>query len=174
MRCTLMILTMLFFKTAPLAAQAPSSDSQMTQTVLAEIREFRQDLRNAAATIQRVQIVMYRLQAQAALVAKTEERLEQARMICKQAESQRKSVAGQIEKAEARKRNAQDPTEQQREEHTISALQSSVEMWAAQAQSCQADQTDAEIQYRNEQAKMDQLESLLGQLDHVLAADARK
>jgi hypothetical protein len=41
-------------------------DSPMAQTMLAEIRALRMDLKNTAAIIQRVQIVMYRLQVQSA------------------------------------------------------------------------------------------------------------
>jgi chromosome segregation ATPase len=127
MRCTWMLLA-LIVKAAPAAAQAPSPDSQIAQTAIAEIRQLRQDLRNTAATIQRAQILIFCLQSQAAILDKTAQRLDQARENCKQ----------------------------------------------AQAQQCQVEQTDAEDQFRAEQAKMNQLSDQLDQFDQVLAGFGSK
>jgi len=173
MRCTLILTLTLVVETA-LVAQPISSDSQMTQPMLTEIRELRQDLRNIAATIQRVQIVMYRLQAQANLVDKAAQRLEQARSECKQAQAQQKMVASQIEKAEARKRNSQNASDEKITEQLNANLQASLEMWAAQAQQCQPEEMDAETQFQGEQAKMNELQNQLDQLDQVLAGHGRK
>src|SRR5271168_1922446 len=87
----------------PMFAQ-PGSDSQVAQALVSEIRELRQDLLTTAATIQRVQIGMYRLQAEAGLLDKATQRFDQARMVCKQAEAQQKSAQSQIEQVELRKR----------------------------------------------------------------------
>jgi chromosome segregation ATPase len=174
MRCTLMLILTLVAKAGPAAAQAVSSDSQMEQPMLTEIRELRQDLRNMAATIQRVQIVMYRLQAQAALVDKATQRLEQARGECKQAHSQQKMLVTEIEKTEARRRNSQNAFDEKNAQQIITELQSSLEMLAGEAQQCQVEQVNAETQYQGEQAKMNELQSQLDQLDQVLAGHGRK
>jgi hypothetical protein len=108
--------------------------------MLTEIRELRQDLRNIAATIQRVQIMMYRLQAQAALVDKAAQRLEQARGECKQAHSQQKMLATQIEQTEARRRNSQNKSDEKTAEQTITELHSALEMSAGETQQCQVEQ----------------------------------
>jgi hypothetical protein len=68
--------------------------------MLTEIRQLRHDLQTTAATIQRVQIVMYRLQAEAALMDRATQRLDQARAGCSQGQMQRKRLAAQIEQAE--------------------------------------------------------------------------
>jgi len=172
MRCTLMLLATLGIYAAPAAAQAVSQDLQIAQTLVTELRELRQELRNTAASIQRVQIVMYRLQAQAALVDKAAQRLEQARSECKGAEIQKKFTATQIEKAETRKRNSQNASEQRTEEELISGLQSSIEEMTEQTQRCQADQVDAENQFRTEQSKTNELEGQLEKLDQILAGFA--
>jgi hypothetical protein len=174
MRCTLMLILTLVFKSAIAIAQPVSSDSQVTQPMLTEIRELRQDLRNIAATIQRVQIVMYRLQAQAALVDKASQRLEQARSECKQAQAQQKLVASEIEKAEARKRTSQNTFDEKVAEQLIANLQSSLEMSMAQAQQCQPEEVNAESQFQGEQAKMNELQNQLDQLDQILAIHGRK
>jgi chromosome segregation ATPase len=165
---------MLVASTAPVVAQPLSSDPQMTQPMVTEIRELRQDLRNVAATIQRVQIIMYRLQAQSALVDKASQRLDQARSECKQAQMQQKLVASQIERAETRKRNSQTGAAEQSAEQLIANLQSSLEMLMGQAQQCQPEEIDAENQFRAEQAKMNELHNQLDQLDQVLAEQSRK
>jgi chromosome segregation ATPase len=172
MRCPLMLFLMLVIQTGPAAAQAVSPDSQMEQTLLSEIRALRLDLRNTAATIQRVQIVMYRLQAQAALVDKAEQRLDQARGQCKLAQDQQKFTATQIE--QVRKQNANNAADQKAAEQMISQLQAAMETWVGQAQQCQVEQVDAETQFRAEQAKMTALEDQLVQLDQVLAGHDRK
>jgi hypothetical protein len=166
-----MLYLMLVFKTGPAVAQAVSPDSQMAQTLLTEIRALRLDLRDTAATMQRVQIVMYRLQAQAALVDKAEQRLDQARGQCKQAQEQQKFTATQIEQVRKQNANAAD---QRAAEQIISQLQAAMETGAGQAQQCQVEQIDAEIQFRTEQAKMSALEDQLVQLDQVLAGHDRK
>lgn len=170
MRCTLLLFLMLVIETDPAVAQ-PSPDSQMTQTLLTEISGLRLDLRNTAATIQRVQIVLYRLQAQASLVDRAEQRLEQARSQCKQAQEQQEFAAARIE--EAKKQNGNNAVDQRLVDGMVSQLQKTMETWAGQAQQCQAEQVDAEAQFRTEQAKMTALDDQLAQLDQVLAGHER-
>src|SRR5580698_5435775 len=105
---TLMLFFTLAIPIAPAVAQVVLSDSQMAEAMLTEIRALRQDLGNTAATIQRVQIAMYRLQAQAFVVDKAEQRLDQARNSCQQTQTQRKFILTQIDQAEARKQNLQN------------------------------------------------------------------
>ena len=125
-------------------AQTLLPESQATQSVLTEIRQLRHDLQTTAATIQRVQIVMYRLQAEAALMDRATQRLDQARAGCSQGQMQHKRLAAQIEQAETRKRNAQNPSDQKAAEEMLSNLRASDEMWASQEQECQIEQTEAE------------------------------
>jgi len=55
---------MIVFAFHALPAQAPASDPSLTQAMLAEIRQLRSHLQTTAATIQRVNIVMFRIQTQ--------------------------------------------------------------------------------------------------------------
>ena len=167
-------ISMLFLAVALRAAcsdaPAATSDSQTTQAMLTEIRELRQDLQNLAATIQRVAIVVYRHQGQAAMLDRVEQRLENARSMCKNAEANQKQTAHQIEETEKKLRNSQGPSDETRQEDWLANLKSSAEIFSVQAQQCQAEQIDAEAQYRTEQAKMNELENQLDQLDRALAA----
>ncbi len=174
MRLSFLFVVMSIFCAAGARAQATAADSQIAQTLLTEVRALRQDLRNTAGAIQRVQIVVYRHQAQAAVVEKATERLDLARNVCKQNQQQQKQMANQVEKAEARKRSSQDATEQKVAEQMISNFQETLEMFATQAQQCQAEQVDEENQLRTEQGKMNELEDQLNQLDQILSGRGTK
>jgi chromosome segregation ATPase len=164
MRCILILFLALAVENAPAADLAVSSD------LLAEIRDLRHDLWNTAATIQRVQIAMYRLQFQTALVDKVAGRLEQARSECKQAQSQQKLTATEIEQAEAQKRNPENGNDRAAVEQMISQLHASLETLTGEIQECQVEQTAGEAQFRAEQAKLEELQNHLDSLDQVLAA----
>jgi chromosome segregation ATPase len=163
MRYTLFFFLMLAIKTAPAAD---------TDSLISEIRALRFDLQNTAATIQRVQIVMYRLQAQGASVERATGRLDMARGQCKQAQEQQKMVGAQIE--QFKKQSPQSGVEQKNVEQVISQFQATMEVWVSQAQQCQGEQAEAEAQFRMEQAKMSELENQLEQLDQILAGRGRK
>jgi hypothetical protein len=143
-----------------------------SQTMLAEIRALRLDLRNTAATIQRVQIVMYRLQAQAMSLERATGRVDMARGQCKAAQDGQKFAAAQIE--ELKRESSQNGADQKGLELRISQFQATLEVSVSQAQQCLGEQADAEAQLRVEQGKMSELESQLEQLDRVLAGEARK
>ncbi len=151
-------------------AESPGVDSQM----LAEVRQLRQDLQTAAAAIQRVQIVMFRLQVQGAALEGARQRLENARFACSQAPMQRQNAMSQMDEAQARKRNAQSPAEQRVAEAMLSQLNSQIEMAAKQEQECQAPRAEAETEFRNEEAKMNDLQDQLERLDKMLAGYGRK
>ncbi|HVO98052.1 MAG TPA: hypothetical protein VMT15_08290 [Bryobacteraceae bacterium] len=145
---------------------------QAADSLIAEIRALRLDLRDTAAAIQRVQIVMYRLQAQWAFVEKATGRLDMARTQCKQAEDGQKIAAFQIEKL--KKQSLQNGGDQKNIEQMITQFQATMEIAANQAQQCLGEQADAEAQFRLEQAKMSDLENQLEQMDRVLAGIGRK
>ena len=79
MHRALLLLSTPLLLTAAAFAQTASPDTQLTQALIAEIHQLRQDLQTTAVTIQRVQIVMYRLQTEASLLYRATERLDNAR-----------------------------------------------------------------------------------------------
>src|SRR5215472_12911342 len=85
MRTSIHHLSIFLLTVAAGVAQTPPTDSQLTQTLLSEVRQLRIDLQSAAATIQRVQIVMYRLQSESSVLDRATQRSEQARGACTQA-----------------------------------------------------------------------------------------
>jgi chromosome segregation ATPase len=174
MRRILICFAGLLLGTTGAVAQTTPSDSQMTQAMLSEIRQLRQDLHATAAMIQRVQIVVYRIQAQEGLLDRAKQRLELARNICEGNEMQRKNFTTQIERAEAAKRSAQNASERQVAEERLANLKSSAEMFASEVGDCRGNQLDAEIKVRAEEAKMSDLQDHLDKLDRILAGDGRR
>jgi len=172
-RTSIICLT-LFLGAAAGFGQTASPDSQVTQILLTEIRQLRQDLQITAATIQRVQILMYRVQTEASQLNRVTERLDSARARCSQVQSQRKMLTSQIENSGAGHGNSQNPSDRKAAEEMAQGLKSAVEMLDNQDQQCQVEQADAEAQFRTEQAKMDDLQNQLDNLDKVLAAQGRK
>src|SRR5215468_6041727 len=93
---------------APLAF-GQSADSVLTQTLINEIRALRQELEATNVTAQRVQIALYRLQSQTAMVNVAQQRLDAARTRTAEIQNQRKSMAPQIQMMEEESNNATDP-----------------------------------------------------------------
>jgi chromosome segregation ATPase len=152
------------------AAGARAEDSAM----LAEVRQLRQDLQTAAATIQRVQIVMFRLQLQGAALGVARQRVEMAGFSCNQAAQQRQNTTAQIERIEAARRNTQNPAEQKADEDALLQFRSEMEAIAKQEQECQVQQAESAAEFRSEEAKMNDLQEQLERLDRTLAGSGRK
>jgi chromosome segregation ATPase len=161
---------MLLVGSVAAVAQTPPSDPPMAQALLSEIRQLRNDLQMTAATIQRVQIVMYRLQSQASVLDRVTQRLDLARAGCTQTQEQRNMFAAQIQQTETRMRDGQSLSDHK----SLSSLKSSAEALTAEEQKCQLEVADAENQVRAEQAKMNDLQDHLDKLDRVLAGYGSK
>jgi hypothetical protein len=161
------------FIAAALAAQtpptsAPTADTQVTQALLTEIRALRQDLQLTAATIQRVQILMYRLQIETTMLNAATQRREQIKNTCGYTFQRRKMLTSQIEQAEARQRSMQTPPDPKAPD-VLSQLKMQLEMLSTEEQTCQTRQIDADNEYRAQEMKVSDLQGRFDQLDKVLA-----
>jgi chromosome segregation ATPase len=153
-------------------APAPPQDVQLSQALLAEIRLLRQDLQSTAVAIQRVQLVMFRMQTATSALNRATQHLDDARNRCMYVQPQRKMLMIQVEQAETRQRTAQPADLSVGEE--IARLKGNLEVLAAQEQQCQSTLLDAEGQFRTEQAKMNELQDQFDKLDRDLANLVRK
>jgi predicted nucleic acid-binding Zn-ribbon protein len=174
MRRIILCCLVVFLRTTKAEAETPAPDPQMTLALLAEIRQLRLDLQTAATTIQRVQIGMYRLQAQSAELQRAKDRVQQAGFAYKQAQSQRQSMRAEIEQAEASKRTAQNAADQEAAAQRLLMLQGESVVWANREQECQAEQADAEAQFRAEEGKMNEFQDRLDRLDRLLGSYGQK
>jgi chromosome segregation ATPase len=158
-----MKLTCLLFCIAALAqAQTPTD----TQLLLNEIRLLRQD--NAA--MQRVQILLYRMNLADSAMTRASQRLDQAKSSLTGIQQRRKNQADEVAAMEAELQRTQDPAQKERIPRMIAGVRKEIENWAASEQEAQSRVIDAEAQMRSEQSKRDQLEAALDKLDKQLAA----
>ena len=90
-------------------AQTASPDTQALQALVTEIRQLRQDMQATTIVTQRVQIVLYRLQTQTALVTRASSRLDDCALIHSAiAQSETKKIAAQLPQLEEAIKSAQD------------------------------------------------------------------
>ena len=155
-------------------AQTASPDTQALQALVAEIHQFRLDQQATTIATQRVQIVLYRLQTQTALVTRASSRLEDARSSHGNAQSEMRRVSGLISPMEEEVKSVQDPKERKVKEDNLTQIRVAVERLAADEQRLQSREIDAETQYRAEQNKLADLQDQLDRLDKLLDSFTRK
>ena len=155
-------------------AQTASPDTQAWQALVAEIRQLRQDMQATNIVTQRVQIVLYRLQTQTALVTRASSRLDDARSSLGRVQSDRKQIADRIPMLEESAKTAQDNKERKNMEEVLTATKMQLERMAADEQRLQSREADAETQFRAEQNKLADLQDQLDRLDKLLDSLSRK
>jgi chromosome segregation ATPase len=160
----------LFFATVAFA----QTDTQPLQALLNEVHQLRVDLQTTAVTMQRVQIVLYRLQSQTSLVTRTSSQLDQARSQLGFTQTQKKGMTAQVQQMEESLRNTQDPMERKHLQEALPQMKNNLERVTAEEQRFQSMQIDAETQWRAEQAKLADLQDQLDRLDKVLDSFTRK
>jgi chromosome segregation ATPase len=160
--------------TTTAAAQTPSPDSQALQALVTEIRQLRQDMQATTIATQRVQIVLYRLQTQTALVTRASSRLDELRSALGALQSDMKSSSARVLQMENAIKSVQDNRERKQMEDALAEMKSAVERRAADEQRLQSREIDAETQLRAEQAKLADLQDQLDRLDKLLDSFTRK
>jgi hypothetical protein len=156
---------------APIFAQ--SADTVLTQTLITEIRALRQDIQATTVTSQRVQIALYRLQSQTTLVAGAQQRLDAAHTHVSDTQANRRRLAEQVPAIEERIRNTQDAGQKREFEAMVSQMKAEMERMGIEEAQRRSAEVDAEAQFRAEQAKLTDLQSLLDRLDKALDDIAR-
>ena len=155
-------------------AQTASPDTQALQALVAEIRQLRQDMQATNLATQRVQIVLYRLQTQTALVTRASSRLDDARSSLGNLQSDKKTIADRLPQMEESAKSVQDPKERKNMEDAVVGTKMQLERLAADEQRLQARAIDAETQFRTEQNKLTDLQDQLDRLDKLLDSLSRK
>ena len=155
-------------------AQTASPDTQALQALVAEIRQLRQDMQATTLVTQRVQIVLYRLQTQTALVTRASSRLDDARSSLGNLQSDKKTIADRLPQMEESAKSVQDPKERKNMEDMLVGTKMQIERLAADEQRLQSRAIDAETQFRTEQNKLADLQDQLDRLDKLLDSLSRK
>ena len=167
-------LILIFGIPAPTLGQGASSDPQILQALLTEVRELRQDLRISLARVQRAQILLSRLQAQHAAVTRASEHVLDARSKLTDANAQQNHVAADIKHLEDSLSAEENLTQQKELRDRINHSESELEESTATEQQFQATEIEAEQQLRSEQDKLTMLEGRLDELVRKLDVPAEQ
>jgi len=155
--------------------QTTTTDSQTLQSLLAEVRQLRQDLRTATLAAQRAQILIYRVQAQEAVVRHAQDRIDENRSKLGQIRFEQKRLATQIKEFEDQLgRSETSQTDRKEIEQALPQLRTSLERHASSEQETQPKLMEAEEQLRIEQAKLGRLQDELDRLDKALEDSSRQ
>jgi len=145
-----------------------SSDAVLTQTLISEIHALRQEIEATTITAQRVQIALYRLQSQTAIVAAAQQRLDGARLRSLETQKANKELVNNIASVEETIRNSPDPNRKKEFEDALQGTKRHIESLTAEEAQRRSAESEAESQFRAEQARLAELQSVLDRLDKAL------
>ena len=161
MRRIYLFIVVVFGMATVALAQTTSSDSQTLQALLGEVRQLRQDLQVSLTRMQSAQILLSRLQIQEVAVTRASQHLDDARSKLAEVQVVMKSEAAEIKHFEDAPNNGDNAAQV---EAALNRAKSDLEASTNLAQQRQSTETDAELQLRTEQDKLNRLESQLDEL----------
>jgi chromosome segregation ATPase len=164
----LAVLVLVLFP-AVASGQTTSADSRTLQAILEEIHKLRQELQMTSATVQRAQILLYRMRAQLDVVNRATDRLEQAKTELNEKKTHRAELAGFVKQHQELLEQTRDPEGRKGIEMQLSILKNQLEQQAAEEPEAEAKEAECSNQLRNEQAKLEELQNQLDRLDSQLA-----
>lgn len=165
MRQSFILFAALVITAVPAMPQNTSSDSAL-RDILSEIRELRHDFERITAAGQRVQIALYRLQVQDAAVARASKASEEAHAKLNEITTERKQVALFLEREQSLLESG-GPVDKNRKEQ-VAAFKAELEQLDKDEPQWQARAADADAQLAREQSKLENLRTLLDELDVTL------
>jgi hypothetical protein len=161
MRRIYLFIVVVFGMATVALAQTTSSDSQTLQALLGEVRQLRQDLQVSLTRMQSAQILLSRLQIQEVAVTRASQHLDDARSKLAEVQVVMKSEAAEIKHFEDAPNNGDNAAQV---EAALNRAKSDLEASTNLAQQRQSTETDAELQLRTEQDKLNRFESQLDEL----------
>ena len=154
----------------------PGTEAQSSvlilQSILAEIRQFRQDSRASSTAFQRAQILLHRVQLQDSVVRRLQDKLDDARQTLTGNQAEDARIAVSLKQEEDFGIRIDNAEGRRQFEEMIAQLKSQHEMQTKMAQEAQGKVTDYEDQLRLEQAKLERLQDELDRLDKTLQESA--
>ncbi|HJZ65903.1 MAG TPA: hypothetical protein VKD70_16365 [Candidatus Acidoferrum sp.] len=153
-------------------AQTPT-DSKTLQAILEEVRQLRMDLHSTAATVERAQIILYRMRIQADIVARLSQRVEESQERLRQVKNAQAQNAARIKTIEDTIDQTQDGNDRKHLEDELSSRKGQIERFSTQQQELETRESEQSSQLRLEQSKLDDLQANLDQLQKNLENAAR-
>jgi hypothetical protein len=144
--------------------QTTSADSQTLQAILSEVRALRQDLRVSQNRAQNMQLLLARFQLQEGTVSRASDHLNDARQKLLDHQTHQKALALELKRLEDDIGTAQDPQQQKDLQDRMKHVQSDLEVFGDIVQQQVTAEAQAERQLRDEQDKLNVLESQMDEL----------
>jgi len=162
------VLAILVFPAAAFG-QSNASDSQTLQSLLAEVRQLRQELHSSIAKVQEAQILIARLQVEESAVEHASQQLDDARSKLTEVQSRQTHISENITRLQDTLTAADENAGLQKPElqGALDDLRSELEAAKNEESQRQTAEIDAEQQLRTEQNKLDTLQA---QLDEIVKA----
>ncbi len=153
--------------------QSTPTDSQACNLV-AEVRQLRRDLQIINASALKAQILLSRLQAQEATVARVSQHLDDARSKLAETQEHRRQLVAIMKRNEELVDNTEiSPASRKESQEVISRIKPQLEGLAAEEQDRQKREIESEEQLRTEQAKLGGLEDRLERLERDLLSNPK-
>jgi len=144
--------------------QAASSDTQTLQALLSEVRALRQDLRVSLNRTQAMQILLARFQMQEGAVTRASDLLNEARQKLLDTHVHQKELTLEVKRLEDALNAAENSDQRTALEDRIKHVKSDLEVMGNLAQQQQTTEIQAEQHLREEQDKLNALETRLDEL----------
>jgi chromosome segregation ATPase len=154
--------------------QATSSDAQTLQALLTELRALHQDLRVSLNRAQSMQILLARFQMQQGVVTRASDRLNDSRQRLVDDHVHQKELAAQVKQLEDALSGAENPQQQADLQDRIKHVKSDLEIAGSIVQQHQTAEIESEQQLREEQDKLNALESQLDELIRTMGNSNEK
>jgi myosin heavy subunit len=168
MRRTHFFILVVFGMATATFAQTTSSDSQILQALLTEVRQLRQDLQASLTRMQSAQILLSRLQIQEVAVTRASQQVDETRSKLAEVQLVQKSQAAKVASLTSLKDEVSANPEQQGDvqdvQEKLNSAQSDLNATTDLAQQRQAIEIEAEQQLRTAQDKLNSLENQLDEL----------
>lgn len=148
--------------------QTSSTDSQTLQALLGEVRQLRQELQSYSTAAQRTQILFFRIQTQQATAARASQRAEDARARLAETQNARKKADAEAKDVHDQLEHTDNAAQRKELEGMASYYKGRLQEFSEEEQQRQSKQIEADEQLRIEQAKLDDLNAQLDELDKAL------
>ena len=173
-RSCLLILGLLLIS-SPVLGQSASTDSQTLQALLTEVRQLRHDLQTTTIAAQRAQILLNRLQGQEVIVARTLQRLDDARARLAEIQAARVRLTSDIKQHEDFVSNTENASSERKQiEDLLPRLKANLASLENEEQQRQTREMEAEDQLRVERAKLSGLQDQLDRLEKILESSSQQ
>src|SRR5882724_1119926 len=174
MRTISLLLLSVFLSCPAVPGQTTPTDSNTLRAILDEVHKLRQDLQATSATVQRAQILLYRLRIQTDVVAQASQRREEAGAVLAQMKSSREQLAKYKKRQEDSLEQTQDPDRRKWIETQIESLKNQLEEMENQEPEPQRKEAECPNRQRVEQEPRRQLQAQQDRLDRKLAYALRQ